>query len=146
MKKELTRAAGFTLIELMVVVAIIAVLTAIALPAYTKYVTKAHRVAAEGCLSESSNYMERYYTTNLSYKSGTGGANTLPPFDCAATQQTGSYYKYDFPAGSLSVSSYEVEAVPIGSQLTNDTNCGTLTLDQTGARTVSGPGGVSQCW
>lgn len=146
MKKELTRAAGFTLIELMVVVAIIAVLTAIALPAYTSYITKTHRVAAEGCLAESANYMERYYTTNLSYKSGSAGANALPTFDCATTQQTGSYYRYDLPASALSVSSYQVEAVPIGSQLANDTKCGTLTLDQTGKRTVSGTGAVSECW
>jgi type IV pilus assembly protein PilE len=136
------RGAGFTLIELMIVVAIIAILTAIAYPAYTQYITKTRRVAAEGCLSENANFMERYYTTNLTY---TGAV--LPALDCASTQQTGSYYQYDFPSGSASAATYTIEAVPIGSQLTNDTKCGTLTLDQTGKRKASGdPTAVAGCW
>src|SRR5215469_15393153 len=60
-------AAGFTLIELMIVVGIIAVLVAIAYPSYQQHIIKTNRTAAEGCLSEYSNYMERYYTTNLTY-------------------------------------------------------------------------------
>ena len=132
---------GFTLIELMIVVAIIAILAAIAYPSYINYITKTHRVAAEGCLSESANFMERFYTTNLTYKTA-----VLPQFDCASTQQTGNYYTYDLPASSLSASAYVVRAVPINSQLTRDTLCGTLTLNQTGARTDSGTGTVDQCW
>src|SRR5690242_9860872 len=64
---RLQPSTGFTLIELMIVVVIIAILAAIAIPAYTNYITKTRRSAAEGCLSEYSNYMERYYTTNLNY-------------------------------------------------------------------------------
>lgn len=137
---SLLRAAGFTLIELMIVVAIIAVLTAIAYPAYTSYITKTRRVAAEGCLSESANFMERYYTTNLTYT-----AAALPTFDCA--QQTVNYYSYDLPAGSLTVSAYVVQAVPQGTQLSNDTKCGTLTIDQTGKRSaLNDPTDTAGCW
>lgn len=129
------RRAGFTLIELMIVVAIIAILAAIALPAYTSYITKTKRVAAEGCLSEHANYMERYYTTNLSYK---GAA--LPGLDCASPQRTGADYQY--AVASASTAAYSVTAAPINAQLTRDTKCGTLSLNQAGARGPSTTG----CW
>lgn len=136
--------AGFTMIELMIVVAIIAILTAIAYPSYITYITKTHRVAAEGCLSEYANYMERLYTTNLSY-SKAGGA--LPAMDCASAQQTGANYSYDLPAGNLSVSTYVVEAVPGPVQASRDSKCGTLQLDQTGKRTaLNDPTAVAGCW
>ncbi|MCW8808126.1 MAG: prepilin-type N-terminal cleavage/methylation domain-containing protein [Rhodanobacter sp.] len=136
------------MIELMIVVAIIAILTAIAYPSYVTYITKTHRVAAEGCLAEYANYMERFYTTNLSYsKTSAAVANALPAMDCAATQQTGANYTYDLPAGNLSVSTYTVEAVPINAQLTRDAKCGTLQLDQTGKRTaLNDPTDVAGCW
>jgi type IV pilus assembly protein PilE len=133
--------AGFTMIELMIVVAIIAILAAIAYPSYVNYITKTKRVAAEGCLSEYANYMERYYTTNLSYsKDGAGTAIVLPVLDCAGAPRTGSSYSYGL--SSASSSAYVMQAVPIAAQLTRDTKCGTLTMDQTGARTPT----VDGCW
>lgn len=142
-------AQGFSLIELMIVVAIIAILAAIAYPAYTSYITKTHRVAAEGCLSEYASYMERYYTTNLRYDQDTEATpvanpvTTTPPtlvLDCASTQQTGSNYTYSVT--NLAASTYTLKATPIGAQASRDTTCGTLTLDQAGTRTPAN----SACW
>ena len=135
------REAGFTLIELMIVCAIIAILSALAYPSYVNYTVKTNRKAAEACLSEYSNYMERYYTTNLNYSTTTA---KLPQMDCATPSQTGQSYAYGL--ASASTASYQLQAAPIsGTQQANkDTQCGTLYLDQTGNRTTSG-GGTS-CW
>jgi len=130
----------------MVVVAVIAILAMIAYPSYAAYVVKTNRKAAEACLSEYANYMESYYTTNLRYdRDAASVANTLPAFDCASVAQTGSRYAYSF-ASAPTASTYAVSAVPIGAQLSADTVCGTLTLDQKGARGISGSGTQSQCW
>ncbi len=144
------RGNGFTLIELMIVVAVIAILAAIAYPSYISHVTKTHRVAAEGCLSEFSNWMERYYTSNLRYdQSPASGSTVAPPFttmDCATTSQTGNDYKYQFLTGQPTRSTYTIQAQPINAQLTRDTKCGTLSIDQAGTRTSSGTGTVAECW
>lgn len=133
---------GFTLIELLIVVAIVAILAAIAYPSYTTYITKTHRAAATGCLSEYANYMERYYTTNLRYdKDAAGTANALPVLDCADAAR----YTYSL-VGATTADAYTVQAVPVGAQAASDTKCGALTLDQTGARTKSGTGTLAECW
>jgi type IV pilus assembly protein PilE len=144
------RTHGFTLVELMIVVAIIAVLSAIAIPSYISHVTKTHRVAAEGCLSEFSNWMERYYTTNLRYDQDLAGnkvGTTIPlaTMDCATKNQTGSNYKYQF-AATPTRSAYKIEAVPQNAQLTRDTLCATLSIDQTGKRDQTGTGTTAECW
>jgi len=143
------RQAGFTLIEMMVVTAIIAILAAIAVPAYTRHVTKANRVAAEGCLSQYSSFMERYYTTYLRYDQAGSAAKadpvTLPSLDCSTSQQTGRYYQYSF-ASTPTPTGYQINAVPQEPQKTRDALCGTLSLDQAGNRGIKGTGQVSDCW
>jgi type IV pilus assembly protein PilE len=125
---------GFTLIELMIVVAIVTILAAIALPSYTRYVLKTRRTAAMACVSEYSNYMERFYTTNLTYV----GASTAPALDCRSAQRTGSYYT--ITATSQSASAYQLTATPYGGQASD--SCGALGMDQKGTRTASD----TTCW
>ena len=143
------RTRGFTLIELMIVVAVIAILVAIAYPSYVSYITKTNRKAAEACLSTYANYMERYYTTNMRYDTSSATptvANDITKlvFDCASPQQTGPNYKYTAP--TLSQSQFVLQAAPQGAQATRDTQCGNLTLDQTGKRNINGTGTVASCW
>ena len=149
---RLRRSRGFTLIELMIVVAIIAVLASIAYPSYIKYITKTRRNAATACLSEYANYMERHYTTYLSYKQQAADTTWPPALGCADTTQTGDYYNYRFggtPASPTSTA-YSVQAVPQDVQASRDTQCGTLGLNQSGTRFIqsseSTAAPVAACW
>lgn len=141
---------GFTLIELVITVAIVGILTAIALPAYTKHVTKSRRTAAEACLANYASYMERFYATNMSYKQTQASVSVrpLPQLDCATSANTGDYYSYDVDATTLTDSAYKLSATPKSTQLKNDTQCGTVTLDQSGKHAVTGTslGSVTDCW
>ena len=123
---------GFTLIELMIVVAAVAILAAIALPSYEFAMVKARRGAAQGCLTEQAQYMERYYTTNMSYKDApapTCGSDITP------------HYAISF-AGTPDASGYTLQIVPQARQATAETKCGTMTIDQTGKK----GGATPDCW
>lgn len=139
--------AGFSLIELMIVVAVIAVIAAIGYPSYISSVVKTKRAAAEGCVSQYAGYMERFYTQNLRYDKDTAGGNnpvvgaapTLT-LDCAGPQNSGA--DYVFSVAAPTTSTFTVTATPKGAQQIRDTTCGALSIDQAGTKLPT----TSGCW
>lgn len=126
---------GFTLIELMIVVAIVGILSSFAYASYQSSVAKSRRQAAQGCLVEQAQFLERYYTTNMSY----AGA-ALPAASAQQCQaDLGAYYTFALTA--LTASGYTLEATATGAQASADASCAPMTVDQTGAR-----GPTTGCW
>jgi len=121
--------SGFTLVELMITVAIIAILASVALPSYQDSVRQTRRAAAQADLMELASYMERIYTAQGSYASISGALPDL------GTEM----YNIDFSVGPTQ-STYTLRAQPIDTQL-NDT-CGTLTL----AHTAQEGADTANCW
>lgn len=137
--------SGFTLIEVMIVAAIIAIISAIAYPSYMNSVTRSHRHAAKACLSEYAHFMERFYMTNMRYHEDLAGqALNLPTLGCST--ESGLNERYRFEVDQLSRMTYRVYASPIGVQKRSDTECGVLSLNQEGARRASGTAGSQECW
>lgn len=131
---------GFTLIEIMIVVAIIGILSAIALPSYNEYIRRGHRAEARTGLLQAQQWLERAATATGTYPLGTAFPATLGkvPSD-----------RYDITLVSTTGAAYALTATPKGAQAGD--KCGNYTLDHTGLRGANGkksgePGYNADCW
>ncbi len=136
--------SGFTLIELLVAVAIVGILTAVALPSYQNYVQQSNRAVAKSILLENAQFMEQFYTENNRYDQNLGGAAVALPN--ALTQSPrlggGGAVQYNVSLQAVAQQTFILQAVPVGSMVGDV--CGTLTLTNTGVQGSAAP--VAQCW
>ena len=154
------RQNGFTLIELMITVAIVGVLAGIAYPSYQDSMTKSRRADAKAALLELSVFMERLYTTTGCYNAGVdkicGNADdatppVLTPYfrttdQTVVTPKSGKA-NYDLSLTVITASTFTLQAAP---RITApDSKCGSLTLTNTGVKGASyatTPADVAACW
>jgi len=146
-----SRAAGFTLIELMITVVVLAILTMIAVPIYEHPIEESRRTDARTALLELAEREERYYATNNAYTSnpadlgyGSPGAPVAWPVTIGS-----GYYTIEatVPDPNLAAPSYLLTATAIGTQ-TSDTDCQIFTVDSTGVETSYNAAGnvTTDCW
>ncbi|MGB8635513.1 MAG: type IV pilin protein [Rhodanobacteraceae bacterium] len=128
-------AAGFTLLELMIVVVIIAVLSAIAIPAYDRYGYRARRADGKDQIMRMANQQERYYTANNAYD-----------ISASAQDSEKGYYNVSIASGGSSggAQSYVITGTPQSDQA--DDKCGNLTYTDTGVKGWSGDESNGACW
>ena len=122
---------GFTLIELMIVVVIIGIIAAIALPAYGRYVERTHIVDGQAALLDAAQWMERQYTV---------GGSTYPANNAFPAALAGASDFYNITLASAG-QTYILTAGATGNK--RGTNCNTMTVNERGVRTGT-PGGP--CW
>ncbi len=128
---------GFTLIELMIAVAIVGILTAIALPAYQNSVKKGHRTDAKTALIGFAQAMERHYAANFSYTGAAAGGDTGAPAATTFSAQSpvseeSGLVVYNLTIASADASSYTLRATPTADGPMDDD--GMLQLDSLGRR------------
>jgi type IV pilus assembly protein PilE len=133
---------GFTLIELIVVVAIIGILAGVAYPSYTQYVARGRRAEAQKALLEASQFMQRWYASHNSFTDGTPGTGpTLP------NQNALSTYTLNKPIVDTDDLTYTITAKRAG--IMSKDNCGDFTLTSTGVKNIfqnTTGFDVARCW
>ncbi len=133
---------GFTLIELMITVAIIGILSSVGYPSYMSHIQKAKRSEAQAALVSMATAMEQWRVENNNDYTGVtvGTGDTSIFTDRVPTDGSGTQ-SYVLSIPTLTIDSYTLQATPYGTQVSD--NCGNLTLTSTG---VKGATLTTGCW
>lgn len=129
---------GFTILELMIALAIVALIATISVPAYERHVLKTKRADAQTALLELAHFMERYYAKNGGYL-----LNGVPPtLPFSVTPRESGNPSYSISLTSVTAQTYTLQAAPLAASGQTNDPCGTLTLTHTGVTTPT----INNCW
>ncbi|AYQ30121.1 MULTISPECIES: type IV pilin protein [unclassified Polaromonas] len=149
--------AGFTLIEIMIVVAIVGLLAAIALPSYQSYIARGNRAAARVALSQAAQYMQRFYAANDRYDADRTGTQTIwatmPPTFMKAPADGTALYEISNTGtnpSTATASTFTLIMRPVSTASMVNDKCGGFTLTQAGVKgiTAAAPTAalIAECW
>ena len=143
------RQAGFTLIELMVVVAIVAIIFAFAFPSYERYVVRAKRAVGQNVLMQVADRQQQFFMDNKRFAAdltnlGFGATPFVVDDDGVSTVAGDTDAVYSVALSNVTATTWTATATPLNGQLSRDTSCGNLTINQAGAKGKSGAG--DNCW
>jgi len=140
---------GITLLELMIVLLIVSIIATFAYPSYTQYVVNTKRTAATSTLLQIADRQQQFFMDNKRYANDLTdlGFSANPLFvsgdgEPSAAGDTDTVYV--FGLANVAATTYIAMAAPLAAQLKRDTDCGTLTLNQGGARSATGT--ADDCW
>ena len=144
-----TRQAGVTLIELMVVVAIVAAIFAFAFPSYERYIVRAKRAVGQNVLMQVADRQQQFFMDNKRFAAdltnlGFGANPFIVDDDGAGTVAGDADAVYSVALSNVTATTWTATAAPVGAQLSRDTFCGNLTINQAGAKGKSGA--ADNCW
>jgi type IV pilus assembly protein PilE len=125
---------GFTLIELVVVLAIIAILASIAIPNYSEYVMRTNRSAAQSFISDIASRQAQFFLDRRTY------AATIAELNLGMSPDLAARYAVAINVLAGPPLAYTVTATPIGPQLRD--RCGAMTINQAGNKTAA----AARCW
>jgi type IV pilus assembly protein PilE len=134
---------GFSLIELMIAVAVIGILAGIAYPSYRDYLRRSDRADAKTALLEDAQFLERNFTVANRYDEDSAGNATVLPI--GQSPRSGAA-KYTVSATTLNAADFTLTAAPVAGGPMDGDACGSFTLDSLGQKDATGSLGGVTCW
>jgi len=143
-----SKTRGFTLIELMITIAVVGILSAIAYPSYQEYIRRSKRADAKAALLEVVQFLERNFTEVNRYHQDGAGNNVVLPITQTPRESGGTpVYALSLDNAATSATTFRLLAAPIAGTLMANDPCGTFTINQLGQKGVTGATrSAAECW